>query len=87
MHLAINSGSDLALFNAWLTYIASKGWTDKAFIDASTKNFDKARRSQQDQSRRSRAHHRPDRRPNPAIGGVDRPAEGRQRAAANDVRL
>jgi len=43
MHLAINSGSDLVLFNAWLTYIASKGWTDKAFIDASTKNFDKAR--------------------------------------------
>jgi arsenite oxidase large subunit len=42
MHLAINSGSDLVLFNAWLTYIASKGWTDKAFIDASTKNFDKA---------------------------------------------
>jgi arsenite oxidase large subunit len=43
MHLAINSGSDLALFNAWLTYIAGKGWTDKAFIDASTKNFDKVR--------------------------------------------
>lgn len=43
MHLAINSGSDLALFNAWLTYIASKGWTDKSFIDASTRDFDKAR--------------------------------------------
>jgi arsenite oxidase large subunit len=43
MHLAINSGSDLALFNAWLTYIADKGWIDKAFIDASTKNFDNAR--------------------------------------------
>ena len=42
MHLAINSGSDLALFNAWLTYIADKGWTDKGFIDASTNNFDKA---------------------------------------------
>ncbi len=42
MHLAINSGSDLVLFNAWLTYIASKGWTDKAFIEASTKNLDKA---------------------------------------------
>ena len=41
MHLAINSGSDLALFNAWLTYIADKGWTDKAFIAASTKDFDK----------------------------------------------
>jgi arsenite oxidase large subunit len=43
MHLAINSGSDLALFNAWLTYITDKGWTDKAFIDASTKDLDKAR--------------------------------------------
>ena len=42
MHLAINSGTDLALFNAWLTYIAGKGWTDKAFISASTKDFDKA---------------------------------------------
>lgn len=42
MHLAINSGTDLALFNAWLTYIADKGWTDKAFIEASTKDFDKA---------------------------------------------
>ena len=26
----------------WLTYIADKGWIDKAFIDASTKDFDKA---------------------------------------------
>ena len=42
MHLAINSGTDLALFNAWLTYINEKGWTDKAFIAASTKDFDKA---------------------------------------------
>lgn len=42
MHLAINPGTDLALFNAWLTFIADKGWVDKAFIDASTKDFDKA---------------------------------------------
>ncbi len=42
MHLAINSGTDLALFNAWLTYINDKGWTDKTFIAASTKDFDKA---------------------------------------------
>jgi arsenite oxidase large subunit len=42
MHLAINSGTDLALFNAWLTYIAEKGWVDKALIAASTKDFDKA---------------------------------------------
>jgi anaerobic selenocysteine-containing dehydrogenase len=25
MHLAINSGTDLALFNAWLTFINEKG--------------------------------------------------------------
>jgi arsenite oxidase large subunit len=42
MHLAINSGTDLALFNAWLTYIADKGWVDRGFVDASTKDFDKA---------------------------------------------
>ena len=42
MHLAINSGTDLALLNAWLSYIADNGWIDRAFIEASTKNFDKA---------------------------------------------
>ena len=42
MHLAINSGTDLALFNAWLTHIADKGWTDKAFFATSTKDFDTA---------------------------------------------
>jgi arsenite oxidase large subunit len=38
----INSGTDLALFNAWLTYIADKGWIDKTLIAASTKDFEKA---------------------------------------------
>ena len=42
MHLAINSGTDMVLFNAWLTYIAEQGWTDTAFIEASTVDFDKA---------------------------------------------
>jgi arsenite oxidase large subunit len=36
LHLAINSGTDLALFNALLTYIADQGWVDRAFIEAST---------------------------------------------------
>jgi arsenite oxidase large subunit len=36
LHLAINSGTDLALFNALFTYIADQGWIDQAFIDAST---------------------------------------------------
>ena len=42
LHLAIESGTDLALFNAIFTYIAEKGWVDKDFIAASTKDFDKA---------------------------------------------
>jgi arsenite oxidase large subunit len=42
LHLAINSGTDLILFNAWLTYAADKGWIDKPFISASTKDFEKA---------------------------------------------
>ncbi len=42
LHLAINSGTDLALFNALLTYIADQGWTDAAFISASTNDFDKS---------------------------------------------
>ncbi len=32
LHLALKSGTDLALFNALLTYIADKGWIDTAFI-------------------------------------------------------
>ncbi|GAB4170555.1 MAG: arsenate reductase (azurin) large subunit [Thalassobaculales bacterium] len=42
LHLAIQPGTDMVLFNAWLTYIADKGWHDKAFVAASTKDFDKA---------------------------------------------
>ena len=42
LHLAINSGTDLALFNALLTEIAAKGWIDQAFIDASTNGFKEA---------------------------------------------
>ncbi len=42
LHLAINSGTDLALFNALFTYIADQGWTDSDFIEASTSNFDAA---------------------------------------------
>ena len=42
LHLAVNSGTDMVLFNALLTEIAAKGWTDKAFIAASTTGFDAA---------------------------------------------
>ncbi len=36
LHLALESGTDLVLFNALLTYIAEKGWVDKQFIAAHT---------------------------------------------------
>jgi len=36
LHLAINPGSDMALFNTLLTYVVDQGWTDDDFIAAST---------------------------------------------------
>src|SRR5580700_4943645 len=39
LHLAINPGTDLALFNALFTEIAAKGWVDRAFIAASTGGY------------------------------------------------
>ena len=36
LHLAIQSGTDLALFNTLFTYIADQGWVDAEFIAAST---------------------------------------------------
>lgn len=36
LHLAIESGTDLALFNTLFTHIADQGWIDEAFIAAST---------------------------------------------------
>jgi arsenite oxidase large subunit len=47
LHLAINSGTDLALFNALFSEIAAKGWVDRAFIDASTTGFQDAVRANQ----------------------------------------
>jgi arsenite oxidase large subunit len=42
LHLAINSGTDLILFNALLTYVADKGWIDRSFINASTTGLEQA---------------------------------------------
>ena len=42
LHLAINSGTDLALFNALFTEIAARNWVDKPFIAASTNGFQDA---------------------------------------------
>ena len=42
LHLAIKTGTDLALFNTLFTYIADQGWVDKDFIAASTLQGDVA---------------------------------------------
>ncbi|MDN2581588.1 arsenate reductase (azurin) large subunit [Aquibium sp. ELW1220] len=42
LHLAIKTGTDLALFNTLFTYIADQGWVDKDFIAASTLSGDVA---------------------------------------------
>jgi arsenite oxidase large subunit len=40
LHLAIESGTDLILFNALMTEIAARGWLDRDFIAKSTTGFD-----------------------------------------------
>lgn len=42
LHLAIKTGTDLALFNTLFTYIADQGWVDSDFIAASTLQGDVA---------------------------------------------
>ena len=76
LHLAINSGTDLALFNAWLTYIAEQGWVDQEFIAASTTGFDEAVAGEQDDARGGGRDHRPDRRADQAGRALDRRAQG-----------
>ena len=47
LHLAIRSGTDLALLNALFTEIAARGWVDHAFIADHTSGFDDAVRANQ----------------------------------------
>ncbi|MEJ2344507.1 MAG: arsenate reductase (azurin) large subunit [Gammaproteobacteria bacterium] len=42
LHLAINPGTDTALFNGLLTYVIEKGWHNKDFIRKHTSGFEHA---------------------------------------------
>jgi arsenite oxidase large subunit len=42
LHLEINPGTDIALFNGLLTYVVEQGWIDKEFIAQHTMGFDAA---------------------------------------------
>lgn len=47
LHLAINSGTDLILFNALFSYVTAKGWVDKDLIAKSTNGYDDAVKANQ----------------------------------------
>lgn len=47
LHLAINSGTDLILFNALFSHVVSKGWIDRDLIATSTNGFDEAVKANQ----------------------------------------
>lgn len=42
LHLAIEPGTDIALFNGLFTYVVEQGWVDKPFIKTHTAGFDEA---------------------------------------------
>lgn len=42
LHLDLQPGTDIALFNGLLTYVVEQGWHDKTFIAARTSGFDAA---------------------------------------------
>ncbi|MDO8273822.1 MAG: arsenate reductase (azurin) large subunit [Gammaproteobacteria bacterium] len=42
LHLAINPGTDTALFNGLLTYVAEQGWLDSEFIAQRTNGYEQA---------------------------------------------
>ncbi|MHA2937553.1 molybdopterin oxidoreductase family protein [Vibrio sp. RC27] len=49
-HLALNSGSDVALFNGLLNYLADNNHLDQDYIDSYTNNFDQALESAKQES-------------------------------------
>lgn len=42
LHLDLQPGTDVALFNGLFTYVVDKGWIDRPFIDTYTRGFDGA---------------------------------------------
>ena len=47
LHLAIEPGTDIALFNGLFTYVVEQGWIDKKFISDHTNGFDDAVKTNQ----------------------------------------
>jgi arsenite oxidase large subunit len=47
LHLDIEPGTDVALFNGLFTYVIEQGWIDKAFIAKRTQGFDAAAKANQ----------------------------------------
>ena len=87
MHLAINSGHRPRAVQRLADLHRREGLDRQGVHRGLDQGLRQGRRGQQDQPRGGGADHRPHRRPDPPVGGVDRAAEGGRRAPAHDVRL
>ena len=87
LHLDIEPGTDIALFNGLFTYVVDQGWHDKDFIAAVHERLRRRRASQQALARRGEPDHRCSRREAQTSRRVGVQAEGRRASAAHDARL
>jgi anaerobic selenocysteine-containing dehydrogenase len=86
LHLGINPGADLALFNALVTHVADQGWIDKVFIAQSTTGFNEMLKANRTSLEEAAKVKRPDPGPDQDGRRLDCRAKGQQ-AASDDVRL
>ena len=86
VYLAINSGTDLALFNAWLHPHRRERLGRQGLHCCFDQGFRQGGRCQQDQPGGCR-NHRSERRRHSQISRVDRASEGRLRPSKDNVRL
>ena len=76
LHLDIEPGTDIALFNGLFTYVIDQGWHDKEFIAKYTRDFDAAVDGQQALARGMQQDHRHSGRQAPSGGRMGLQAQG-----------
>ena len=87
LHLDIEPGTDIALFNGLFTYVVDQGWHDKEFIAQYTKDFDAASQANKLSLEETSQHHRHSRGKAAAGGRVGIQAEAGRTPSAHDARL
>ena len=87
LHLDIQPGTDIALFNGLFTYVVEQGWIDRDFIAKNTNGFRRGGHCQQAVARRVQPHHRRVRRQAQTGGRMGVQAESARHVAQDDARL